>query len=126
MDESVSTAGNVIETSSGKTLLPGHITRNRAMLQARDDGSSIVCGLVSRDPEDTADYLMAGWRAELAGQKPPDLDLEEAKRFSIVDGPELDPENPPVLPVSGQATYLGQSGGVTSYLASGEDTAVQG
>lgn len=124
VDESVSTAGNAIETSSDKTLLPGHITRNRAMLQARDDGSSIVCGLVSRDPEDTADYLMAGWRAELAGQKLPDL--EEAKRFSIVDGPELDPENPPVLPVFGQATYLGQSGGVTSYLASGEDTAVQG
>ena len=63
---------------------------------------------------------MAGWWAELAGQKPPDLDLEEAARFSIVDGPELLSGNHPDLPVSGQATHLGQSGGVCFCLAAGK------
>lgn len=94
------------------------------MLQARDDGTSIVYGLVSWDPENPVDYLMAEWWAELPGQQPPELDFEEATRFSIVDGPELNPENPPDLPVSGQATYLGQSGRIYSYTAAGEAMAV--
>ena len=124
VDASVNTEDDTIETSPAETLLPGHTARNWTMLQARDDGTSIVYGLVSWDPENPADYLMAGWWAELPGQQPPELDFEEATRFSIVDGPELDPENPPDLPVSGQATYLGQSGGIYSYTAAGESTAV--
>ena len=124
VDASVSTEHDAIETSPGETLLPGHTARNWTMLQAREDGTSIVYGLVSWDPENPADYLMAGWWAELPGQQPPDLDLAEARRFAVVDGPELDPASPPDLPVSGQATYLGQSGGWYAYQAAGEDTAV--
>ena len=124
VDASVSTEEDAVDTSPGETLLPGHTARNWTMLQAREDGTSIVYGLVSWDPENPADYLMAGWWAELPGQQPPDLDLEEATRFAIVDGPELDPASPPDLPVSGQATYLGQSGGWYAYRAAGEDTAV--
>ena len=50
---------------------------------------------------------MAGWWAQFPGQHPPDLDFSESEQYALVDGPELDPSNPPQLPLEGQATYIG-------------------
>ncbi len=57
---------------------------------------------------------MAGWWAQFPDQHYPDLSFEDSIQYAIVDGPEL--EAPPELPVSGQASYVGQAGGLYTYL----------
>ena len=71
--------------------------------------------LVSWDGDDPADYLMAGWWAEFPGQHLPELSFGDSIQYAIVDGPEIDPSNPPQLPLEGQATYVGQAGGLYAY-----------
>ncbi len=60
---------------------------------------------------------MAGCWAEFPGQHRPAPDFSESARYAIVDGPELDPADPPELPLEGRATYTGSSGGLYAYSA---------
>lgn len=102
------------------TPIPGHRARDWTFVKETDQGTSVAYALVSWDEDDPADYLMAGWWAEFHGQTPPELSFEDSTRYGIVDGPEIDPGNPPELPIAGQARYAGQAGGLYRYeLGSG-------
>ena len=66
------------------------------------------------DSADPNDYLAAGWWLAY----PPDVPVwafEFATRGVFLDGPELDPDEPPDLPLSGTATYVGAMGGLYTY-----------
>ena len=116
-DVSVNSADDAVDTQPAGTPIPGHQARTWTFVKDADIGASVAHGLVSWDPADPADYLMAGWWAQFPGQSYPDLDFAESIRYAIVDGPEIDSEFPPLLPVEGQATYVGQGGGLYSYEA---------
>ena len=113
---SVNTTDDAVETRPGVTPIPGHQARNWTFIKDTDDGTSIAYALVSWDGDDPADYLMAGWWAQFPGQHYPDLLFGEFIQYAIVDGPELDPSTPSQLPLDGQATYIGQAGGLYAYV----------
>ena len=113
---SVNTADDAVATSPAPTPIPGHQARSWTFVKDADIGASVAHGVVSWDPADPADYLMAGWWAQFPGQHIPDLDFAGSIQAAIVDGPEIDPAFPPELPLEGQATYIGQAGGLYAYV----------
>jgi len=58
---------------------------------------------------------MAGWWAQFPDQHLPELSFRNSVRYALYDGPETDPATPPQLPLEGQATYVGQAGGLYAY-----------
>ncbi|MCY3702861.1 MAG: hypothetical protein OXG16_09290 [Rhodospirillales bacterium] len=123
-EASVNTVDDAIATRSGSTPIPGHQARNWTFVKDVERGTSVVYALVSWDPDNPADYLMAGWWAQFPGQHVPELSFRDSAQYAIADGPETDPSSPPDLPLEGQATYTGQAGGLYTYLAGsdwGED-----
>ena len=112
---SVDTTDDAVDTRPGLTPLPGHQARTWTFVKDVEEGTSMAHALVSWDPRDPADYLMAGWWAEFLGQHLPVLDLADSIRYAIVDGPEIDPAHSPDLPLEGRATYTGQAGGLYAY-----------
>ena len=113
---SVNTTDDVIDVQPGVTPVPGHQARAWTFLKITDDATSVAHALVSWNPEDPADYLMAGWWALFPDQKPP-VSFEDFKPFAIIDGPELDHGVTPQLPVDGTASYAGPAGGLYAYEA---------
>ena len=114
-DVSVNSADDAVDTQPGVTPIPGHQARTWTFVKDADIGASVAHGLVSWDPKDPADYLMAGWWAQFPGQHYPDIDFADSIQYGIYDGPETDPSVPPELPLEGQATYVGQAGGLYAY-----------
>ena len=114
-DVSVNTTDDAVDTGPAATPIPGHQARTWTFVKDADIGTSIAYGLVSWDPRDPADYLMAGWWAQFPGQHLPELSFKDSLQYAIVDGPEIDPATPPELPLEGQATYAGQAGGLYAY-----------
>ena len=120
---SVNTADDAVQTRPGVTPVPGHRARDWTFVKEVKAGTTIAHALVSWDPDDPDDYLMAGWWIQFPGQHLPELDLTESEQYAIVDGPEIDPANPPELPVTGMATYTGNAGGVYAYVPEGDKDA---
>ena len=121
---SVDTTDDAIRTMPGVTPIPGHRAQDWTFLKETEDGTSVAYGLVSWDPDNPADYLMAGWWAQFPNQHPPDLSFRGSEQYAIFDGPELDHRVAPRLPAEGTATYLGPAGGLYTYEAGsdwGED-----
>ena len=121
---SVNTTDDAVDTRSAATPIPGHQARTWTFVKDADIGTSVAYGLVSWNPQDPADYLMAGWWAQFPGQHLPRLSFRDSIQYSIVDGPEIDLATPRELPLEGQATYVGQAGGLYTYVAGtdwGED-----
>ena len=121
---SVNTTDDAVATRPSVTPIPGHQARDWTFVKDTDDGTSVAYALVSWDPGDSADYLMAGWWAQFPGQHLPNLSFRDSVQYAIVDGPELDLSIPAELPLEGQATYVGQAGGLYAYVAGsdwGED-----
>ena len=115
-EASVNTTDDVIGVQPGMTPVPGHQAQAWTFLKITDDATSVAHALVSWDPDDPADYLVAGWWAEFPDQKPP-LSLRGSERYAIIDGPSLDHSVAPQLPVDGTATYAGPAGGLYAYEA---------
>ena len=113
-EESVNTTDDVIGVQPGMTPMPGHQARAWTFLQITDDATSVAHALVSWNPDDPADYLVAGWWARFPDQEPP-LSFEDFMPFGIIDGPELDHGVAPQLPVDGTASYAGPAGGLYAY-----------
>ena len=120
---SVNTTDDAIGTRPGETPLPGHEARDWTFLKDAEAGTTLAHALVSWDPGNPADYLMAGWWIQFPGQHPPELSLADSVQYVIVDGPEIDPANPPALPPAGEATYTGNAGGVYVYVPEGDQDA---
>ncbi len=113
---SVNTTDDAVGTQPRPTIIPGHQARDWTFIKDVEKGTSVAYALVSWDPADSTDYLMAGWWAQFPGQHLPELDFSDSEQYGIVDGPEIDPANPPELPIEGQATYIGSSGGLYAYI----------
>ncbi len=119
-EASVNSDDDVIGSTEEATPLPGHRARAFAFLRDREAGTSLAYGLLSWDPVNPEDYLVFGWWAEFPGQHPPVLSLADSLQYAIVDGPELDHGLQPDLPVEGTASYVGQAGGLYSYVPGGD------
>ena len=115
-DVSVNTTDDAVDARPAATPIPGHQARSWTFVKDADIGTSIAYGLVSWDPRDPADYLMAGWWAQFPGQHLPELSFRDSIQYAIVDGPEIDPATLPELPLAGRATYAGQAGGLYAYV----------
>ena len=121
---SVNTGDDAVDSRPAVTPVPGHQARDWTFIKEVEEGTSIAYALVSWDGDDPADYLMAGWWAEFPDQHLPNLSFRDSIQYAIVDGPEIDPSAPPRLPLQGQASYVGQAGGLYTYVAGtdwGED-----
>ena len=113
---SVNTTDDAVEMRPAQTPIPGHRARDWTFVKDIEEGTSVVYALTSWDDDNPADYLMVGWWAEFPGQHLPELSFEGSAQYAIYDGPETDPANPPELPLEGQATYVGQAGGLYRYV----------
>ena len=113
---SVNTTDDAVDSRSAVTPIPGHQARDWTFIKDVEEGTSIAYALASWDGDNPADYLMAGWWAEFPDQHLPALSFRDSIQYAIVDGPEIDPSNPPRLPLEGQATYIGQAGGLYAYV----------
>ncbi|MDE0030970.1 MAG: hypothetical protein OXU42_16405 [Deltaproteobacteria bacterium] len=94
--------------------MPGTASREWLLVQNHHDGRLYAYATIGWDVDNPADYLAAGWWAHF----PPGVsrrNVEEAETGVFIDGPEIDPSNPPEMPVTGEATYAGSVGGVYRY-----------
>ena len=100
-----------------ETPIPGHEGKAQTFLKTHEGGTSVAHGVLSWDPDDPGDYLMAGWWAEFPGQRPPELSLADSEQYAIVDGPEITQLSRPQFPAGGSASYVGRAGGLYAYEA---------
>jgi hypothetical protein len=113
---SVNTTDDAVDSRSALTPIPGHQARDWTFIKDVEEGTSVAYALVSWDGDNPVDYLMAGWWAEFPDQHLPELSFRDSIQYALVDGPEIDPATPPELPLAGQATYVGQAGGLYTYV----------
>ena len=94
--------------------LPNHSNREWILVDNHYDGRVMLYTVVEWNNADPTDYLAAGWWLTYPPGVPTRA-FEAATRGVFLDGPELDPANPPDLPLMGTATYVGGAGGLYSY-----------
>ncbi|MYC26669.1 MAG: transferrin-binding protein-like solute binding protein [Nitrospira sp. SB0662_bin_26] len=97
-----------------RPVQPNHSSREWVLVDNHYDGRVALYAVVDWDNADPTDYLAAGWWLAY----PPGVPVwrvEAATRGVFLDGPELDPANPPDLPLTGTATYVGGMGGLYTY-----------
>ena len=97
-----------------RPVQPDHSSREWILANNHYGGRVFLYALVSWNDADPTDYLAAGWWLTY----PPDVPFsafEAATRGVFLDGPELDPANPPDLPLTGTASYSGGMGGLYTY-----------
>ena len=96
-------------------LIPGFVNREWLLSETRHDGRTMLYTAVEWDDDNPADYLSAGWWLHYPSGVEID-EFEMAERGVFIDGPELDLSNPPDMPVSGGASYVGGAGGLYEYF----------
>ena len=106
----LNTVRDAVETNEFRPQAPNYSGRSWVMRNTAHASTTQVYALVSWSNEDPTDYLAAGWW----------LHHEQGERYPerviFVDGPEIDPLiNPPDLPVTGTASYLGRGSGIFGY-----------
>ena len=106
-------------------VVPNHVGRVWILSKTKRDSSSLVYALIGWDDDDPTDYLAAGYWLRFPGPRVFVRGLVAAERRVFIDGPEIDPSNPPELPVSGTATYVGPVGGLYEYSHGSDWTDVE-
>ncbi len=97
-----------------RPVQPGFSSREWILAEDHYDGRVFLYAVVSWDNAEPTDYLAAGWWLVY----PPGVPIRAlgaASRGVFLDGPELDPANPPDLPLAGTASYVGSMGGLYTY-----------
>ena len=117
----LSTLRDAESTGPFATEMPGHEGRAWTLLQKNEGDTFLGYAVVSWNKEDPGDYLAAGWWMHFANQRYPDIDPyhEDTQIYSYIDGPEINPNNPPSLPAMGTASYSGGAGGRYLYKYGG-------
>ena len=106
----LNTVRDAVETIEFRPRIPNHSGRSWVLRNAAHETTTQVYALVSWSNENPTDYLAAGWWLHQ------DEDDPYPQRVIFVDGPEIDPVmNPPDLPVTGTARYLGRGSGIFGY-----------
>ncbi len=106
-------------------VLPNHVGRVWILRKTKRDTSSLVYALIGWDDDDPTDYLAAGYWLRFPGPRVFGRGLVAAERHVFIDGPEIDPSDPPRLPASGTATYVGPVGGLYEYSHGSDRTDVE-
>ena len=101
-----------IATEEFRPPVPNHSGRSWVLRNTAYDSTSLVYAVVSWDNDDPTDYLAAGWWVHVPTVNP---GPETVTRAIFIDGPEIDSADPPDMPVTGQARYVGSGGGVVQY-----------
>ena len=103
-------------SSSSTPIMPNHSGRIWTLFNRTSENSTIVYALVNWDNDVQTDYLAAGWWLQYEGRpRYPRFPIFAADRGAFIEGTELDTANPPEMPVTGAATYVGASGGLYAY-----------
>ena len=108
----VNTLRDAIETESFRPSIPNHSGRSWVMRNTAYDSTSIVYAVVSWDNDDSTSYLAAGWWLHFPL---PDPTYDDIENVIFIDGPEIDTSDPPDMPITGQASYVGSGGGIFQY-----------
>ena len=108
----LNTLRDAIATEEYRPPIPNHSGRSWVLRNAAHESTSLVYALVSWNNDDPTNYLAAGWWVHIAFEDP---DPATIGRAIFIDGPEIDPADPPTMPVTGQARYAGGAGGVVQY-----------
>ena len=101
--------------------MPGTASREWLLVQNHHDGRLYAYATIGWDVDNPADYLAVGWWAHFptgVSRRNP----EEAETGAFIDGPEIDPSNPPEMPV----TSAKQPMRVASAVSTGTITAANG
>ena len=114
-EASVHTSDDLIGNVAAQTPLPGHRARALTFHKETEVDTSVAHALLSWDPDNPADYLVFGWWAQFPDQHVPDLSFAESEQYVIIDGPEIDHDIAPQVPIDGTAIYAGQAGGLYTY-----------
>ncbi|MCY4419868.1 MAG: hypothetical protein OXC42_01210 [Gammaproteobacteria bacterium] len=118
----IDSANNLVEEVPYTPLVPGHVGRGYVMQKKEisPDQTQLGYAALSWDDDDPSDYLAGGvWM--LWNGYPEILNLREISGLVLfMDGPEIDTEVPPTLPVTGTASYEGASGGIFQYRYSAQ------
>ena len=106
----LNTVRDAVETNEFRPQIPNHSGRSWVLRNTAHESTTQVYALVSWNNKNPTDYLAAGWWLQQ------DEDDRYPERVIFVDGPEIDPLlNPPELPVTGTASYLGRGSGIFGY-----------
>ena len=106
----LNTVRDAVETNEFRPRISNHSGRSWVLRNTAHESTTQVYALVSWNNEDPTDYLAAGWWLHQGEDDP------YPERVIFVDGPEIDPlMNPPELPVTGTASYLGRGSGIFGY-----------
>ena len=97
-------------------ILPGYSYRGDALYRQTDEAASLAAVYVNWDDQNPDDYLAGGYWLHAEGDLSAGL-VTGVETGAFVDGPEID--GPATTPVSGRASYVGQAGGMYTYLKSG-------
>ncbi|MDE0330961.1 MAG: hypothetical protein OXL41_03765 [Nitrospinae bacterium] len=112
----LNTARDSFVSSSATPDMPNHSGRYWTLLNRTSGNTTIVYALVNWDNDVQTDYLVAGWWLQFEGRpRYPRFPIFTSERGIFVEGTELDTANPPRMPVTGAATYVGASGGLYAY-----------
>ena len=93
----MNTLDDAVASETVDTPIPGHRGREWRFLKDEKHGTSVVYATVSWDEDNPPDYLMAGYWAYYPGQHPPHLDPLDTEENAVLDGPEIDPADPPSM-----------------------------
>lgn len=106
----LNTVRDAVETIEFRPQIPNHSGRSWVLRNTAYESTTQVYALVSWSNEDPTDYLAAGWWLhQVKGER-------RLERVIFVDGPEIDPVmNPPDLPMTGTASYMGRGSGIFGY-----------
>ena len=97
-------------------ILQGYSYRGDFLYRQTNEAASLAVVYVNWDDQNPDDYLAGGYWLHAEG----DLDaglVTGVETGAFVDGPEID--GPATTPGAGQASYVGQAGGMYTYLQSG-------
>ena len=97
-------------------ILRGYSYRGDLLYQHTDEAATLAAVYVNWDNQNPRDYLAGGYWLHAEGDLPAGL-VTRVETGAFVDGPEI--EGPATTQVSGRADYVGQAGGMYTYLQSG-------
>jgi hypothetical protein len=109
----LTTARNAVDSGNPfRPAMPGHSGWSWTLINTAQDSTTYAYALIAWANDDPSDYLAAGYWIHYFMHPPGPDDIQVA---IFIDGPELDPMNPPLLPMQGQASYSGLTAGTYVY-----------
>ena len=112
----INTAEDAVSQQDFESSIPEHTGQTWLMIKRETDKTQLAYAIVGWDEDDPSDYLSGGWWMLYPGH-PEQFDLFESESsIFFIDGPELDINHPPDMPITGTASYAGRTSGIYQYV----------